>query len=375
MRRLAKDYRVLFVNSLGMRMPSLRKDRHAGKKILRKLRSICRFLRKTEEGMWVLSPVSLPLLGSRLGRRINAASVAAQIWTVTRLLAMRNPLFYVNCPPAIEVIRRWRRRFLIYEKTDLFEEMPGADRAYIASLDQELVRSADLVLYVNRALWEQGQTKTGNSLLVGHGVDYDLFAGAAGSGDAPQDMAGIPRPIIGFFGDISDKTSDMALLAHLAGMLQDMSLVFVGPVSADVSRLRGCSNVHFLGQKPYEQIPLYGNRFDVAIMPWNRNRWIEFCNPIKLKEYLALGKPVVTTYYPEVEPYQDLVYVARTYEEFVAGIRQALAENDPAKVLARRERVRTETWDSKVAAIREFIHQRLEAREGQCRASQEAVVG
>jgi glycosyltransferase involved in cell wall biosynthesis len=117
--------------------------------------------------------------------------------------------------------------------------------------------------------------------------------------------------------------------------------------------------VHFLGQKPYEQVPFYGKEFDVAIMPWNRSRWIEFCNPIKIKEYLALGKPLVSTYYPEIEPYSDLVYVAKDYNAFVSCIRNATQERDPAKQEERRKRVQNETWDSKVEQIKAIIEKDL----------------
>jgi glycosyltransferase involved in cell wall biosynthesis len=275
------------------------------------------------------------------------------------LLGITKPIIFIGCPPALEVAKKLGGRYLVYLRIDLFEEMPEANKCYIASLDDELTRSADLVLYVNRALWKQGMNKNKNSLLIRHGVDFDLFANAAKSMCVPSDIAKIPRPTIGFFGDISDKTSDIALLEFVAERLPDMSLVFVGSISADVSRLKQFRNVHFLGQKPYNQVPFYGKEFDVAIMPWNRSRWIKFCNPIKLKEYLALGKPVVSTYYPEIEPYSDVVYVARDYDEFISCLHAAIEEGDPAKAEDRRKNVQDETWDSKVEQIKAAIEKGL----------------
>jgi len=352
MKRLAKDYRVLFINSLGMRVPSLTKDRRAIKKIIRKLRSVLRFLRRSDEGMWVVSPVSLPL-GSRIGRKLNAFSVFVQVKLAVALLRFGNAVVYIGCPPALEVVKKLgARRFLIYERTDLFEEMPGGDKPYLTSLNRELRDSADLILYVNRALCERDGGGNEKSLLLGHGVEFDFFVKGAESSEVPEDIAGIARPIAGFFGDISSKTSDFALIEYAAKKLPEMSFVFIGDVSDDVAGLRDLPNVHFFGQRPYEQIPLYGKEFDVAIMPWNRNKWIEFCNPVKMKEYLALGKPVVSTHYPEIEPYSDIVHVAHDYDEFVSSLREAVKEDDPAKVHARRERVKNETWDAKVERIR-----------------------
>jgi len=357
MKRLAKDRKVLYINSLGVRIPSLRNDRHALKKIIRKLRSLCHFIRKVDDKMYVLSPLSLPLFGNDFGRKLNTFLVYLQVRFVMTLLGIKKSVFYVGCPPALEVVKKLGGKYLIYERTDLFEEMPGANSSYVASLDKELTESSDLVLYVNRKLLKQGSDNNGNSLLIGHGVDFDLFANAARSKQIPEDIAGISRPIIGLYGDISAKTMDLTLLEHVAEKLPEMSLVLIGPVSADVSRLKQFENVFFLGQKAYEQIPHYGKAFDIFIMPWNQNKWIEYCNPVKIKEYLALGKPVVTTYYPEIEPYADVVYVADSYEAFVSNICMALEESDPNLIEERRRRVQQETWDSKVERIKAFIEE------------------
>jgi glycosyltransferase involved in cell wall biosynthesis len=266
-------------------------------------------------------------------------------------LGFVKPIFYIGCPPAWEVVKRLERRYLIYEKTDLFEEMPDSNKNYIASLDRELAESADLVLYVNKAMWKQGKAKNENSILLGHGVDFEAFSQAEKSNHVPDDIALVHKPIVGFFGDITADVCDFALLEYMAKELPNMSLVLIGTTSSDVSGLRVHNNVYFLGHKPYEQIPNYGKVFDVAIMPWKRNKWIEFCNPVKIKEYLALGKPVVSIYYPEIEPYSDIVYVAKDYEQFVSYVRNAVVENDIVLKIARRKRVENETWDSKVKQI------------------------
>lgn len=362
MTRLAKRYRVLFVNSLGMRIPSLKRDRKTSSKIFRKLRSILLFLRKAESNMYVLSPISLPL-GSRAGRKINCFCVYLQIKLVTFLLGIIEPVVYINCPPALEIVKKLRKRqFMIYERTDLFEEMPGADRTYITSLDDELTESADLVLYVNKALWEQGIRKNSNSLLIGHGVDYERFAKAEESKYVPDDIREIPRPIAGYFGDITEDVCDFELLEYAAKKLTNISFVLVGPISSGVTKLKKYNNIYFLGQKPYEEIPHYGKMFDVAIMPWKKNRWIEFCNPVKTKEYLALGKPIVSIDYPELKPYCDIVYPASDYDGFVRGIRIALQEDDPSLKRERQKKVQNETWDSKVEQIEAFIEKDLQQK-------------
>jgi glycosyltransferase involved in cell wall biosynthesis len=363
MRRLAKERKVLYVNSLGMRLPSLKKDRHAVKKILRKLVSMSRFLKKVENRMYVFSPLSIPLLGSCLGRRLSAFLVGLQVKLAAILLGLKEPIVYIGCPTALGVIKKLKKKYVIYERSDLYEEMPGTNKLYIAHLDDELTRLADLVLYMNKRFWSDGVSKNANSLLIGHGVDFDLFVNAENYGRIPEDIARVPRPIIGWFGDMSDKTSDIALLAYAVKKLPDLSFVCVGPISTDVSRLRQCANVYFLGPKPYEQVPFYGKEFDVVIMPWNRNKWMNYSSPVKTKEYLALGKPIVSIDYPELELYHDVVYVSLDYDQFVGNIRKGIKENDPHLKIRRREKVRNETWDNKVKVIMDFIEQKLEQPE------------
>jgi glycosyltransferase involved in cell wall biosynthesis len=182
-------------------------------------------------------------------------------------------------------------------------------------------------------------------------VDYKMFAEAQKDPHKPDDIAGIKGPIVGFFGGIDDHTSDVPFLEKVVELLSEMSFVFIGKASSDCSGLKSHSNVLMLGQKLYQEIPSYGRCFDAAIMPWRQNRWIEACNPVKLKEYLALGKPVISTPFPQLQEYKDVVYQAGTPEEFSAKIKQAITEDCPRLISARRERVRNQTWDSKAQLV------------------------
>jgi hypothetical protein len=112
-----------------------------------------------------------------------------------------------------------------------------------------------------------------------------------------------------------------------------------------------------LGYKPYSQIPHYGKCFDVAVMPWRQNGWIEACNPIKLKEYLALGKPIVSTPFKELRQYDGLVYTAVKPDLFAACIHTALREDNPQRVAARQNKVKTATWQHKAKLLSEMFFQ------------------
>ena len=196
---------------------------------------------------------------------------------------------------------------------------------------------------------ESGQCK--KAIYLDHGVDYDMFASADEIPDQPSDMADIPRPIVGFFGGIASHTVDIGLLEKVVELSPNLSFVFVGKVSPKCAGLQIRRNVWMLGQRPYEQIPHYGKCFDVAIMPWKQNRWIQACNPIKLKEYLALGKPIVSTPFNELNKYLDVVYEAKTPQDFAQAIEKALTEDNPERISARRKKIESASWNSKAELV------------------------
>lgn len=362
MRRYSSDLPILYVNAMGMRFPAIRDGRMFATRIVRKLRSVSKGLTKYASNFYVFSPFSVPLYSRHLTRRANAFLVRCQVRLAIHRMGFKRPLIWVVSPPAIDVIRKLRRAFLIYQRTDDFREFPGVNRGMIAQMDEELIRVADLVLHVNRRLHEDSLSHGANSFLTSHGVDYELFAITCEHEEEPPDIAAIKRPRIGFYGGIDSHTFDVTLLRDVAKVLPDLSFVLIGQCSLDASSLSPLPNVHFLGQKPYQTIPSYGRAFDVAIMPWHQNTWIDACNPVKLKEYLALGKPVVSTPYPQGHEYRDVVYFAKCADEFASAIRRALLEDCAAKRAARVQRVADQTWDALAEDISEVISNVIDSR-------------
>jgi hypothetical protein len=176
-------------------------------------------------------------------------------------------------------------------------------------------------------------------------VDYDAFASAGEAHDAePADMARLSRPRVGFIGGVDAHTFDPDLFTAVAQRLPDVQFVLIGACSLPAGWCEA-QNVALLGRKRYEDVPRFMAACDVLIMPWNRSRWIEACNPVKLKEYLAVGRPVVSTSYPALEPYVDCVRVADDPDGFAEAITDALKH--PGDGAAGRERVAAETWDAK----------------------------
>ena len=346
MRRLARRWPVLFVNSLGVRMPSLRHDRHFAARIGRKLKSFARGLAHIENGFWVFSPVTAP--GAAVAS-LSRWALAPQIRIAAARAGIRRPLLWIHCPPGVALIDQLPHTAVVMQRTDRFEAFPDADPALVGCQIRELKKRADLVVYAAEHLREQERNEVAASVLVTHGVDLDAFV-RAGRGDSeiPADIAQIARPRIGFIGGIDSHPFDPELFLAVAASRPQYNFVMVGGCSLPEG---WCSlpNVHQLGRKPYDEIAAYMAVMDVLTMPWNRSEWIKACNPIKLKEYLAVGRPVVTTDFPALDPWRDLVHIAGEAVAFSAAIDGALRE--PTTSDAALGRLQHESWSAKADLV------------------------
>lgn len=354
MRCIARRRPVLVVNSIGMRMPMPGRSTHTTRRILRKLRSVAKLVRTPVPdlpGFRVMSPLPLPFYGTPWLRRLNAALVRAQVRGACLVLGLRVPVIVTTLPTAWDVVRTMPRRALIFNRSDRHSEFPESDRATIENLERALLGAADRVLYVSRSLLAEEHALAGDrGYFLDHGVDLEHFH-PVDAAELPADLVAIPEPRVGFFGALDDYLVDFDLLERVAAELPDVSLVLIGDATHPMERFDKYPNVHWLGHRPYERIPAYGSGFTVAIMPWLDNRWIQHSNPIKLKEYLALGLPVVSTSFAEVTHYTDRVRVAETQAEFVTAIRATLADGGLGTPEQRRRSVLGASWHTRAGTV------------------------
>ena len=148
-------------------------------------------------------------------------------------------------------------------------------------------------------------------------------------------MKGLRRPIVGFFGLI-ERWIDLDLVGWLAEQRPNWSFVMIGRVAVPAETLPRLPNLHFLGKRPYAELPHYGGQFDAAIIPYRLTKQVYHANPIKLREYLAMGKPVVSVSTPEIDKYADVVTIARSREEFLSRLDEVLGQPDTPAASARR---------------------------------------
>jgi GT2 family glycosyltransferase/glycosyltransferase involved in cell wall biosynthesis len=361
MRSVAVHRKVLVVNSIGMRMPTPGRSTQVTRRILRKLKSVAKLVRRPLPELpnfHVMSPLPLPFYGSATARRVNAVLVRAQVRLVCALLGLRRPVIMVTIPTAWDVVAPMRRRALVFNRSDRHSEFPEADRGTIEALEHELLTHADRVVYVSNALLDEERDRAGErGHFLDHGVDLEHFRRRPDA-ELPADLRAIPGPRVGFFGALDDYLVDFDLLERVAVELPDVSLVLIGDATVPMERLTKHPNVHWLGFRPYAEIPAYGSGFDIGIMPWLDNSWIRHANPIKLKEYLALGLPVVSTDFAELARYTDRVWVARDPAEFVAAIQQTLARGGLLAPDALRASVLGASWTSRAEELMSLAEER-----------------
>jgi len=353
MRILRRTNRVLWVNSIGMRRPtaSARDLRRMADKLRRSLGGC----REVEPNLFVANPLVLPLPGLAAADRLNAAILAAWLRRLCRRHGLARPLLWTFLPHVGRLLGRLDERMVIYHCVDEYSQFSGVPRQALIRMEEDLVRRAHIVLTSSERLCEERRALNPNTYFIPHGVDVGHFAQALRPSMAvPDEIRNLPRPVIGFFGLLADWV-DLPLVRSIALARPGWSIAVVGKAATDVGPLRGLPNVHLLGQKPYSALPGYCRGFDVGIIPFRRNELTIRANPLKLREYLAAGLPVVSTPLPEVARFDDLVHLAEGAGPFLTGIEAALGERTEAMARRRAEAMRGESWEMRVADISSLI--------------------
>jgi glycosyltransferase involved in cell wall biosynthesis len=340
-------YKILWVNPIGFRMPSLKK-KGTGGKVWRKVQSLLKLLRRESPGWYVITPFQLPLFKKSRLNHLNRGVLNAQLFFCRILLRIHHPTVLYTTPTFANTLGRSGFGRCVYYYSDqytLHRELSDAERRWMEDMDRRLQIAADAVICCSRKIYENvaKQVPAEKLFYFPHRVDFRKFNEADHSA-IPPDLLEIPKPRIGYYGTLSD-SNDWKIIQYCAEKRPDYQFVFVGRKDIADAGVEHLPNIHFLGKKPFEIIQNYGAGFDVAIMFWVRREWIKHCSPLKLKEYLSLGIPVVSTLIEEVEKdYADIVYSAETPEEFLAALDAALTQDNSERVRKGLSRVSGDAW-------------------------------
>ena len=348
-RLLSRDNRMLYVEAAGQRAPTASKRDVA--KIVHKLKKAWAKPTRVEDNVYVYSPLILPFHGSALARRVNRFALGASLRRACRLVGFDRPILWIILPHYSSIVETVPHAGIVYYVVDEYSAMPGVDAARIREMEGLVLRNADVVFAISEQLVATKGKANANTYFSPHGVETAHFGRAYRETlPIPSELAGIPRPIVGFFGLI-EEWLDFDLLDYLAEQRPQYSFVMVGRVARDIARFQNRPNVFFLGKKSYDDIPSFLRAFDVCHIPFELSDVILHSSPLKLKEYLAGGKPVVSVAIDEVKKLDGLVYVANDYAEYLHGIDRALAEDSPERAAQRVRAMEGESWQSKVETI------------------------
>ncbi|MZP29493.1 glycosyltransferase [Heliobacterium undosum] len=319
-------------------------------------------LKAVEPGrIWRLEPpIFLPFHGMRRTiNKINQRRLGGALRRGLRQLGWERPVLWTYLPGSCDLLSAgvdWDYR--IYDCVDDHAAFTGLiDPVVMVDMEKDLARRCDAVFASAGALQEKMRLVRSDVTLIANAADVEHFRQAAEPQMREKDPADLPsgyRHVIGFIGGIGDWI-DTDKLAEAARAHGDWALALIGPVETDVSTLKELPNVFFLGRKPYSVLPDYVRRFDVCLSPFRLNELTISVNPVKVYEYLAAGKPVVSTALPEVLPFSPAVTVCGPADSFVGCIEAALAGDSPEKQAERMDLARRHSWDARLMAMLEII--------------------
>jgi glycosyltransferase involved in cell wall biosynthesis len=348
LRELARSRRVVWLNSIATRTPSLASGRDLGK-IARKLGELARGPVNVEHDLWVFTPIVLPLPHSPTARAINRQVLRATIRLLRLRLGIDRFQLWTFLPNVADYVGTLGEEGAVYYCVDEWSMFGYLDKTQTVAAEQALLAKVDVVFAINDALAAAKRAVNQNTFVSPHGVDHRMFSRALDPGQpVPRDVSTLPKPVLGFYGTLRDWV-DFELIAHVARARPQWTIALIGQELCDVSAIRGLPNVHLLGQKPHHELAAYCKGFDVGIIPYRIDERMTFVNPLKLREYLSAGLPVVSTPVPEVAKFPGLARIAKTPEEFVAAVEQALS--DPTTRAERSAAMKDETWSARVAHV------------------------
>lgn len=374
--------RILYVENTGVRSPGLKDAGRIMKRVKRWTSSLSSGgVREVAPNIHVCSPLVLPPFGSGWQRRINRRLLLPLVKRTAQRLGMKDALLWTYLPTdtAVDMINLLRtpRSVVVYYCI--------ADFSQLTPHTRKLRQSEQAVTELSNLIFAQGPELAAHCLqwnenvhIFPFGVNLEAFpldsevngigrAKDKATGSEADRLKNLPRPIIGYVGGLH-KHVDLNLLTMMACARPDWSWVFVGAIQTAMGKLSNLPNVHFIGQRPHHELIHYIRRFDVCIVPYVSSLYTDTVVPTKINEYLAVGKPVVSTQLPAVcdfnERHNVLLTAPAEPEKFLQAIERALKLPLNDEVIAERRNVaELGDWTERVEAMSQMIECALEAKE------------
>ena len=352
MARLARDNRVLFVESLALREPQLAS--RDLKRIARRLRRAFT-LRRAPEGLTVLSPLVVPFYRLRAVRALNAVLLRAQVRRAARRLGLSRPILWTYVPHAGVLAEVLEPSLVVYHCVDDITAVPGIDAGSAGAVEADFAARADLVFASSPHLAARMRTYSPRVIDAPNVADTELFARALAGGPVDPAIDALAHPRIVFTGAVVTTKLDLPLLAELARLRPGWSFALVGPVGlgdprGDISALRALPNIHLLGARSYAQLPDVLRGADAGIIPYALNPVTDSVFPMKVYEYLAAGLPVVSTPLPALDGVSEILR-AGDAPQMAEQLDRALAQDSPERRAQRSREAAGHSWEARLHEI------------------------
>ncbi|GAB1477166.1 glycosyltransferase [Bacillota bacterium] len=311
---------------------------------------------KARENLTVFSaPPVIPFFNKyRFINRINQRRLAAYIKKKMKEAGFEKPYLWCYSPTSCDLISQIPNRGVVYDCVDRHSAYKGMINPRVVDrMEADLASSASYVFCTASGLYETLRKYNENISFIPNGADYELFSKAAGlKTEAPEQ-----KPVFGFVGMLQE-CIEYEWMAALAEAFPEGELLLAGRSlpGVDLSPLEKYKNIKFLGLLPQKELPDIIRTFDVCLNLFKKGRLSKDVSPLKFYEYLAAGKPVVSTAEPlQVAEYADVVYIAENIDDFVLKCREALGEHNPEKVTKRMEYAKASSWDKRVEQMEEAL--------------------
>jgi glycosyltransferase involved in cell wall biosynthesis len=368
---LGKTRTIIWLNSIGLRKPKL--TFHDLFRTFKKIKSFIFNQREsrniTKDGNYqfiIINPLVMPCANSWLSLTLSKIILRLQVRLAARKTSLKDPIIWTSLPTSVDYLKIFKGAPCVYYCGDDFSSLAGVDHNFVAQKESALIKKSSYIFTASEKLDDKfPQDKVIN---IPHGVNFSMFSDRIyiSPGDQPQG-----KPIAGFYGSISTWL-DQALLVKTIAALPDWNFVLIGKIECNVDKLSRFSNVYFLGTKPHHQLPQYIQSWNVAMLPFVDNKQIQMCNPLKLREYLASGTPIVTTDFSALNGYRKYIQIANEYNPFYQAILLANAEitplinfnqlnniDDVLKITKgralRKACVSKESWESRARDIQHYL--------------------
>lgn len=369
--------RVLFIENTGVRFPTFKDFSRIKSRIKNWLKGI-QGIRMEKDNLYIFSPIVLPFPYFRIAKWINHKLILSVLEKWLKIADFTNPILWIFLPTplSLDIIESLSSKLTIYYCIDNFRVSSVAAQKIMRS-EIALLKRAELVFVTSKGLYDYCRQYNNEVHIFPFAVNFRQFEQVKAGGYIPEELKGIKRPIIGYIGGVH-KWIDLKLIKEIAQRYPDYSFVFVGPIQTDIASLMKLKNLYFLGKKEHKEVPYFIKHFDLGIIPYLISDYTNNVYPTKLNEYLAMGKPVVSTNLPEILNFNktndNLVMVGKTSDEFYECILKALRSHSEEVIKKRILAAEKNSWPVRIEHMSRLIEEAIESRAKKARDWQEAFM-